>query len=406
MSKYSKLISFVMFCILTLSGFVFYQYRSDSNIPFVEFFTEEGDQSELDVIHLEGYMFNVIGEPSTNYELREGKISILNDRASFSEVDYDFDPTLNSYIRNYRSFMRGKARFATNFVETNESIIYTGMAHDVHWASSYDNTLNISLFDKTSKEEIKYDVVLEGSSSHTLVTSYYNESGLTIITQAVSAEETADWFIFSFDFDNPEETLTPVIKSANTFDTDEIQIATSSTRNERYIPFQTLKPEKTDEYGYVEEYSPASMYLYDTQTKEISMIPQYEDGETVVLSEDERVIIGNDNIDSIDWYEWDPENESQTAIGTTEMYTQTIGRVPFTYYNLFFNQSIQIANGKIYAYEENSIKGASRPMFQVIDSDSMTTTFSGFLGIETDHSNQIDQSIELIVHDLTLYLPG
>jgi hypothetical protein len=112
-----------------------------------------------------------------------------------------------------------------------------------------DNMLDISLFDKYSEEEQSYEVRLEGASYHGVVASYYHAPELTIVTQAANEQMENNWYIYSFNFDEPEDTLSPEVNVGQALDSSSVQISFSPTGTERYIPFKSLQPGAEDEYG-------------------------------------------------------------------------------------------------------------------------------------------------------------
>lgn len=380
MTKYTKLISFFAICSLVLFGFHFYQAQTQSSELEVELVIEEGQKEELDHLQFLGNAFEYDSYSSTSFEYKDGNVSYMTDLSLFKNMDFSFTAGMNRYIEDYRSFMRGKARLSNLFTETEDYLVYTGMQSDVNWRSFNDNSLTISLLNKETKEESTHEVLLTGGSyhSHSVVAAYIDYPKLTIAAQAADENLDINWLIYSFNLNDPEEELSPVSNLGRTSESSSIHFSHSQTKNERFFLFRTVEPGGTDEYDYLVDMIPTGSFIYDTQTEEVKELPSFEDGETVILTESDTVLVGNDLGDTIEWNEWDFEGETLTNLGTSAMITPTIGRVPVHYYENSFNQGLQLINGHIYAFEQEASESSSRPLFQVIEQDSLDTVFSGY----------------------------
>ncbi|MCC5893946.1 MAG: hypothetical protein JJU16_00660 [Alkalibacterium sp.] len=402
MTKYSKLFSILTICLLTLVGFTFYQAQAESVRPKVELVTEEGQAEELDLLYFLG---NVHGYDSyrnnynTTFEYRNGEMHYFDDLSILQKVDFNFTPRMNRYTEDYRSFMRGKSRQTDHYTETDEYLLYTGMHSDVNWRQFNDNSLTISLLDKETNEETAQEVHLTGGSYQSVIAAYLDYPSLTLVTQALDEDSTNNWLIYSYDLENPQDEIAPVINSKHTLGSPTIQLSDSQSKTGRYLSFRTLEPGETDEYDYVLNHTTSGYYVYDTVTEELKEVPSFEEGETVVLTEAETILVGNDLEDDIVWSEWNFEDDSLTEQGTASMVTPTIGRVQVHYYDYTFNQGLQLINGRIYAFEEDYVEDMSRPLFQVIDLDSFDTVFSGYIGVET---NLDTSQAELVVYEYSL----
>lgn len=395
MTKYSKLISIVALCLIILFGFSIYQAQAQSGAPEIELVTEEGDSAQLDLLHTVANIYDYASyNRSTSYEFKNGEFENIDNQSVIQRMDYTFSSAINRYIEDYRSFMRGKTRVTDHFTETNDYLLYTAMQSDVNWRQYEDNTLSISVLDKETGEEQAHETLLTGGSYHTVIAAYVDYPSITIVTQAADENLDTDWLIYSVDLTDPEEELTPVINLGLSVESDNIQFSSSQTKTERFIPFRSLLAGKTDEYGQVMDHTASAYYVYDTQTQAVKEIPSFEEGQTVVLSEAETILVGNDLGEEIQWNEWTFDDESLTELGTTEMATPTIGRIQVDYYNRTFNQGLHLVDHHIYAYEDDYSEDRSRPLFQVIDIDSMSTTFSGYFALkETPEGSQVELSI-------------
>lgn len=401
MSKYSKLFSIFTICVLTLVGFIIYQSQGEPAGLKLELVTAQGQAAEIERLQLIGHAFNYgQSTSSTPFEFQNGSISYMEDNSLIETMDSAFNTTVNRYILNYRSFMRGKARQSNLFTETDEYLLYTGMRTDVNWQAFHDNSLTLSLLDKETKEEMEHEVILNGGPYQSVVATYLNYPHLTIVTQGVDDNMNSSWPIYSFDLNNPEIELTPVQNLGRTSEANTVQLSDSKTKTGRYILFRTVEPGETDDYGSVLNIIPTGYYVYDTQAEEVKEIPTSEEDETLVLTDSETVLVGNDLGNAIEWSNWDVNDESLTPIGTSDMVSETIGRVSVYYHDTTFNQGLQLINDRIYAFEqESSEEVMTRPLFQVIDQESLDTVFSGSFNV----SSVPDRSqIEIEVFDYTV----
>ena len=59
-----------------------------------------------------------------------------------------------------------------------------------------------------------------------------------------------------------------------------------------------------------------------------------------------------------------------------------LDKLEYYYYNNQFNNTLYIADGKLYAYEDDYSQETSRPLFQIIDIDSLDTLFTGTVEVK------------------------
>lgn len=399
MTKYSKLFSFILFSITVLLGLIFYQSQSQGQAVSLEIVTDEGDASELSITNFTGYAFNhESGSHVIPFEFESGEFVFRNERSLLQRLDYQYAPGMNRYVRDYRSFMRGKTRQLSSFVETEEHIYYAALSHDVNWQSSDNNRVSISRFHKETEEETTYEALLTGSSYQNIVAAYVDYPSLTLVTNnGYSGMDNDEWHIYSFNFEEPEDELSPVSNLSRLTDSETIQMGTSHVRTERYIPFRSLEAGETDEYGHIMENHVDTYYVYDTHTNELKDIPAFDDGELIVLSESDRIVVGSDQGEEIIWHEWDFDSETHNELGSTSMSTPSIGRSADDLWWIVFNQNIHLVDGNIYLNEENYMdSGLSKSMLQIISLDTLETVFSGHIDTLTNTEEKIGNSIQNI----------
>ncbi|MCC5890928.1 MAG: hypothetical protein JJU01_10175 [Alkalibacterium sp.] len=405
MTKYSKLFSFILFSIIILLGLVFYQSRSQEASLSLEVVTVEGNADELSVANFTGYAFSpsrTIQAP--HFEFEEGEFIFREDRPVIQRLDYQYNPSMNRYVSEYRSFMRGKARHLSVFTETNEHIYYTATKVDFNWQADHDDHVTISRFNKETEEETAFDALLTGGSNHNIVAAYVDYPSLTIVTSIPEDHRENTWLIYSFNFDQPEEELTPVADITRLTGSDTIQIDSSKLKTERYIPFRSLEDGALDDWGHVMEYDIDTYYIYDTQSNELKEMPAFEEGELIVLTESDRIIAGNDQGEEVVWYEWDFGNNDLHELGSTRMASTSIGRIYDTFPWLVFNENIHLVNGHIYLTEDFTIETENRSLIQIVSLDTLETVYSGHIDAVSDNEDlMIDISIQELSFDPLLY---
>lgn len=402
MTKYSKLFSFVLFPIIIIFTLVF--YHSQETDFSLEMVTDEGSTDGLSALQLAGYAFSPNRTmQAPHFEFESGEFVFREDRPLIQQLDYQYNPGINRYVTEYRSFMRGKARHLSVFTETDSHIYYTATKSDVNWQASPDEIVSISRFNKETEEEITFEASLAGGSNHSVIATYVDYPSLTIVTN--SPDDTGDnrestWLIYSFNFDQPEEELTPVADITRLTDSSTVQIDASKIKTERYIPFRSLKEDERDDWGYVMDYTIDTYYIYDTQSNEIKELPTFEDGEMIVLSEANRIIVGNDQGEEVAWYEWYVDNGDLIELGTTMMATPSIGRVYDNFPWLVFNENIHLVNEKIYLTEDVTLPVETRSLIQIVSLDKMATVYTGHIGAVSENEElMLDISIQEVSFD-------
>lgn len=398
MTKYSKLFSFTLLSIITLLAMVLYLFQSQGPTLSLEVVTDEGNDDELLVTNFTGYAFKRdMTSQAPAFEFDAGEFIFRNERPLIQRVDYQYNPGMNRYVREYRSFMRGKSRQLNVFTETDEFIYYTAMPSDVNWQASDDNHVSISRFNKETEEETSFEALLTGGSYHTIVAAYVDYPSLTLVTRSSSGVFEDNWLIYSFDFNQPEEELDPVANITRLIDSNTVQIGSSKIKTERYIPFRSLIAGEKDEYDYVTEYDPHAYYIYDTQSNELKEVPSFDDGDLIVLSESDRIITGNSLEEEVVWYEWDFNSETLHELGTTSMINSTIGRTFDDYYYQSFNQNVHLVDGKIYSTEDSyTAEAEGLSLFQIVSLDTLETVFSGHLDLGDNENGQAEIIIDEI----------
>ncbi|MFD1412587.1 hypothetical protein [Oceanobacillus jeddahense] len=84
---------------------------------------------------------------------------IENPRGTLYGWNYQ-DQQMEEYVNEYKDFMRGKYYWAENFTETNNQLIYVD-EDNLGWDFDEQNTLQVEVLDKETKEETEFDIPIE-----------------------------------------------------------------------------------------------------------------------------------------------------------------------------------------------------------------------------------------------------
>lgn len=388
MKKQAKLFGFIAFILILFFGFEIYQRMNSNDQMEVEVITDAGDQTHLNEVAFIGSAYNQNSSGnSTTFYYKGADISYYNDLSFFKRLDFEYNPKANHLVTNYRSFMRSKSRQNNLFTETDKHIIYTATEADIDWRNFNSNVLNISVLDKETENEESFEVKLinDINQSHyiNVVATYVNYPELTIITsENVSDYYSNRLFVYTVNVEEPEETADAIINLSEEVGSNDsfLNISTSILKTERYIPLQVVQ-ETYGEYGEVEQ-SSVEYYLYDRENNEVLDVPAFDENPMVIFAEEDKVYIGEDFANTIELYELDVVSQSLDSIGSLNMSTPIIGRTNDYYYNNQFNNTLYIADGKLYAYEDDYSQETSRPLFQIIDIDSLDTLFTGTVEVK------------------------
>ncbi|GAA0371647.1 hypothetical protein GCM10008932_23690 [Alkalibacterium iburiense] len=409
MNKQSKLFGFLTFILLSFLGFGFYQTYAGDGRTDVAIITDEGDISHFDHVEFIGNVYSTSTYRNLNTFIHSsGHMRSLSDLSFLKQMDFEYNATANRVVENHRSFMRGKSRNSALLTETDEHLIYTGMAHDVDWTQYDANNLTVAVLDKESEEEKEFEVDLNNQTGEThsvnVVTSYVNYPELTIITsEHISGDYMDNYFVYTFNIEEPVETLEPILNLTAELDASEsiLNISSSASDTGRYIPIYMRDQPDLEYYdgGYTETEIPSGEhYVYDIQTNEVIDIPAFEDSQTIVLAEEDTVYVGKNLGDTIEIHEMHIETQELDRIGSLEMATPRIGRGDL-YHHDPNSTNLHIIDGKLYAYENDYSNEVSRPLFQVIDLETQETLFTGFIDVK---DSQDVRNYELLLNNYSI----
>ncbi|OJF97114.1 hypothetical protein [Alkalibacterium sp. 20] len=377
MNKYIKLMSFLLLIIVTLTGFGLYKAQASSPYPELKVVTTDGKPEYIEPFHFLGFVSDTQNySNSSTIVFKDGHSRYMEDQTFLERIDFNYNPQLNDFITDHRSFMRGKSRRTEHYTETEQHVIYTGMESDVYWNQPSRGLMTIAVLNKETEEEETFSVSLGSDGSYYEVSAtYVNYPNLTILAATNHSTDISEQFVYTFDVENPTEELTETINLTQEIDSNGgVYFGQSFDRTERFIPIQSVRQTDDSEFDYTEEI--IGYFAFDTQMQELIDVPLFEE-DTLLFADNDKLYVGKDLGDTIELHEMNADDQNLDLVGSIEMATPTIGREEGTHYNNLFNQNITLLDGRLYAYETQYSDDISRPLFQITDIKTQETLFNG-----------------------------
>lgn len=160
MTRYSKLIGFIFFAIITLGTYGITQVIAESNRPKAETTTIEGDDSYLTPIHFKGSIYgnSFLSSSylsSSSFEFIDNHFIFPENQSLSEKLDDGYNATYNRLMSEHRSFLRGKSPYGT-YAETDDQVIYVSMKRDMDFSDHRNNSTVVSVLNKATEEETAY----------------------------------------------------------------------------------------------------------------------------------------------------------------------------------------------------------------------------------------------------------
>lgn len=386
MKKYNKLTTLLLLIVLVFTSFFIWKAQAASPNPKVNIITIEGNAEHLKPVELYASVSdNQVYGNHPVFLLENNKVSYREDRPFLQQVDGHLNSVIDGLISEYRSFMRGKTRHADRYIVTDDWVVYTDMAANVYWQSSVEDKLIISILNKQTKEEKEYSIQLDDDMNYfNLHTAQLNYPELSLALTKYDMNGEAEHLISTFDFENPEAELTERINFTDKIKDEEYFYSQNTfDKTGRFIPFQLLETVQTaievEDDIYTDSSKTIGYFVYDIVERKFIDIPLFEENETLLLTDHDRVYVAEDSGETLELYEMNQQTEALEVMGTIQMASSSIGRNQQYLYNEFFYQNMTVLDGKLYAYGQDEFKGSTLPVFQVIDLEKNETLFLGRL---------------------------
>lgn len=155
MTRYSKLIGFIFFAMVTLGTYGINQIVVGSNKTEAEFVTIEGDDAYLNPVHAKGDIYGNYFMSSSSFDFIDNQFIFPDDKSLFEKLDNTYIATYNKIMDRYRSFARGKYPYAY-YSESEDQIVYVDMQRNTDFSDPQNNAILLSVLDKSSEEEKSY----------------------------------------------------------------------------------------------------------------------------------------------------------------------------------------------------------------------------------------------------------
>lgn len=303
MTRYSKLIGFIFFAVVTLGTYGINQITAKSNRPEAEFVTIEGDAAYLTPVHAKGDIYGDHFMSSSSFDFMDNQFIFPDDESLFEKLDDTYIATYNKIMNRYRSFARGKSPYA-NYSESEDQIVYVDMQRNTDFSDPQNNAILLSVLDKSSEEEKSYtlsppedlgdiinldDVYINFPSIHF---TFNTEGQLSV---------------YSLDLDEETPTFTKVREISQDISTD-IDAYPGLDASIDYKYLEIYDAQANDTIMTVS-------HLYDYESDQIIPMPSYTDLiEPKVITDGDQIYMLDGYFENYQIYEVDSVNDTLELI--------------------------------------------------------------------------------------------
>lgn len=387
MNKHYKLTNLLVLITLVFGSFFVWKKQTAPSNPELKVVTTAGNAEELKAIEFYGYVSSTEGYgENSSFLFKNNKPYYADDQPLRESLDSPIHLlSIHDLINDYRSFMRGKVPSVDRFISTDEWLIYTAMADEVHWKNNSRDELTIAWLNKETGEEQEFSVSLDNKESYyELYATQLNYPELSIMLTAHHDNDKMEHLIYSVDLNNPEPELTLKLDFTDFIQEDEyILVGNMVDKTSRFIPFQTNKYVEDSEFGDISKMM--NYFVYDGNQNKVLEVPLFE-ADTYLLTDRDTIYVAEETDNQLDFYELNPETEELEAIGEIQLEFSNLGEDDLFYYDHAFSRNIAVLDGKLYTFKHQDINGSFLPVFQIVDLESQETLFFG--KIDQLNSNQ------------------
>lgn len=375
---------------------------------------KEGDPSTVSSLVVELLLTDDSSSNFVDYRGEEAPAE-TNPLSWYQKFDGTGHAHLDTYVAEYRSFMRGKATDPTLFAETEENLLYVGQPSDVHWQYFNDHEFSLSLLDKETKEESTYSfyasnqdiptgvsfdiqrVIPQLPYIHVLVDGFYEDPR--------GSNMEVDLFLFTINLDELDEEQSEELPLEQTFanktnSPPSIQIASDPKESYPYLVLRSIEMDETDDA----ELSPGDYYLYHIETAEwIEMNLHEELTYAHVFIEDDTFYVLDRVENQFNVYEYSVDTNELSPLSTFSVDSLAMGASDSNHYsNFVFAENILVKDDKALLYETGYELDEESPLttlpLQVNDLNTGELLFKGDL-IPNEDQNVNEVSLELLSID-------
>lgn len=166
MMKYWKIIVISLVIVLTVGTFYYQAAKANKLDVAIQLETIKGNEEEIAHLHMNGYYYE--GEVGHSFILtKDGATGSSN--PSFFETlkNPSGSPIMQNYVKEYKSFMRGKEMNALKFCEDENRLIYVDIKENARQLIQGNPlTLQVSILDKQTDEHSSFEVETKAEATY------------------------------------------------------------------------------------------------------------------------------------------------------------------------------------------------------------------------------------------------
>lgn len=280
MKRYWKVITLCLGTILILGGFYIKAVAVQSNGYNLELKDISGDRAVVKGLTIKGDLNETQRHNYATFKLREDSLEYESDLSFLNSLDGVFSqaPRIHTYVKDYRSFMRGKETNPLLFSEDEEYIAYA-TEHSNYQKEQDENYLLISRVSRETKKSEEFSYSLDSNDTNYYVAdTFYLKNKLYILTQQTQYNENVHrekYELFVWNFDTQKMDIEKkVIEFLPDEKNKEVQLieANPSENNLDYAGFLVTSGDSYDEFASLQGNLSSHAFLFEYETANITEV--------------------------------------------------------------------------------------------------------------------------------------
>lgn len=296
MHRYGKIIIIGIIIFLGIGLFYYENSQAIDQYPEYKIQTISGDESLVKDISITGsfnstYLAKNLAVTTEGSKYSESQIDFKSMFTKSYDSEYE-DDKIKEWIDKYRSFMRDKDPIITNFIETDDQLVYGDVYQDYSpfTGMSSEKKARVAILDKkTKKETTSFKIDFKESQGHDeyleVIKIFLDGNQLKIIVDSQKYQETSDsQHIILYTFDLKKKKLVDekeLYGYKNNMDSNQTSLSIVPSNNEddsKEIVFSisVYKEEEDDkgEYKTIDLKNEYVIYNYETDKMETIKIKE------------------------------------------------------------------------------------------------------------------------------------
>ncbi|MFJ7640035.1 hypothetical protein ACQKIC_02200 [Peribacillus sp. NPDC046944] len=390
MKRYISSILIVVVMILSIGTYYAQVTSYASNLPKLTFKTIEGDETELESVLVSG-MYEE-GSSNESFRLESNQLKYEKERSYYENLLGYYDPNYNRLVKEYRSFMRGKAFIETYYEDQDNLTIVTMNGDDKN--GKYSLNFIIDSLAKKNKEEKSFEIdVPEQAKYENIIVRdvQFVQSKLQILTQndvkTDNEKDTDEIHLYTIDLAGKKVVADETLLS-ETFDSSNEGHFAMPSKVDRGMAnhvflLALVKGRYSEEGGFTEKKRESSLYAYHYDTKKLEKIKIPNEKDITFESVESDFSVDGETLYVTGW------EEGMMHILTFDIDKQKVindykpGSVDFT----------EIKDGRIFAITADELL--------IVDAKTGKTLYRGKL-VKDSHDQKKDKNYLIQLHDVII----